>query len=149
MSRIKVVLSAASVFLVLPLFTGCQDNPAPSTSSSAASASGGSSAVATPAPAAGTYNHDMSAYKKLAQDALEKAKEDKLAEAHPITMQLEKVWDKGTDDMMKADTKLHTEIDDQMDAAIKATNPSEGGTKEKSVEELQKFIDMLDKVPAK
>ena len=91
----------------------------------------------------------MSAYKKIAEEALALAKEGKLAEAYPKTKELEKAYDGGTEDFKKANAKLWTEIDTQMDAAIDASNPSKGGTQEKATAELQKFIDMLAKVPAK
>jgi hypothetical protein len=128
MNRIKIVLSVTSLLLVVPLFAGCTEN--------------------TPTPPA-KYNHDMSPYKKIAGEAVKLAKEDKLAEAFPKTKELEKAFDDGTEDLKKADKVLWDKIDGQMDAAIDATNPNKGGTKEKSTEELQKFIDMLDKVPAK
>ncbi len=39
---------------------------------------------------AGEYNHDMSAYKKLAEEAMKLAKDDKLPEAYPKTKELER-----------------------------------------------------------
>jgi hypothetical protein len=122
-----------SLLLAMPVFVSCSDNAAPSKT-------GAKSA---------DYNHDMSEYKKLASEAMKLAGDDKLAEAFPKTKDLEKAFDKGTEDMKKADPKLWTEIDTQMDAAIDATNPSKDGTSKKAVAELQKFIDMLGKVPAK
>ncbi len=142
MNRIKFVLSVSFLFLAIPLFAGCseEEKGTPSPKASGAAKSEGSAAA---------YNHDMSKYKGLAEDAMKLAKDDDLAKAFPKTKELEKAYDDGTEDFKKAEPKLWTEIDTQMDAAIDATNPSKGGTKEKSTAELQKFIDMLDKVPAK
>ena len=91
----------------------------------------------------------MSEYQKLASEAMKLAGDDKLAEAYPKTKDLEKAFDKGTEDLKKADPKLWTEIDTQMDAAIDATNPAKDGTPKKAAAELQKFLDLLGKVPAK
>lgn len=132
MKRTEIVLAVAVLLSSLPCFVSC-----------------GGSATSKRAATALTYNHDMSAYKKIADDALALAKEGKLAEAYPKTKDLEKAFDGGTEDMKKADAKLWTEIDTQMDAAIDASNPSKGGTPEKAVAELQQFIDLLGKVPAK
>jgi hypothetical protein len=99
---------------------------------------------------AADYSRDMSSYKKMANDALKLVKDGKLADAHKkMKPELEKAWDKGTADMKKADAKLWTMIDKQMDVAIDATDAAKGGTAEKATAEIQKFIDMLDKVPAK
>lgn len=99
--------------------------------------------------AGATYNHDMSAYKKLAEDALKLAKDNNLPAAYAKTKDLEKVWDKGTEDFKKADLSLWTKIDDEMDVAIDATNPAKGATKAKSTAALQKWLDLLATVPAK
>jgi hypothetical protein len=128
MNRAKFVLGTIALLLAVPCLASAE---APKTA------------------AAPAYNHDMSAYKKLAEDALKLAQANNLAAAYPKTKELEKVWDKGTEDLKKAELKLWTEIDDQMDVAIDATNPAKGGTKEKSTKELQKWLDMLAKVPAK
>jgi hypothetical protein len=96
------------------------------------------------------YKTDMSAYKKLATEALKLVKDGKLADAHKkMKPELEKAWDKGTTDMKKADAKLWTQIDKQMDAGIDACDAAKGGTAEKATAEIQKFIDMLDKVSPK
>jgi hypothetical protein len=132
MNRAKIVLEIAVLLSAVPWLASCKDSGVPK-------------GAATPA----AYNHDMSAYRQIAEAALQLAKEGKLAEAYPKTRALEKSFDGGTEDMKKADAKLWTEIDTQMDAAIDASNPSKGGTPEKATAELQKFIDMLAKVPAK
>jgi hypothetical protein len=137
MNRPKIALCIGLLLLAVPMFVSCKGSTAPSKTGPKAEAK------------SGDYNHDMSAYKKLAEEAMKLAKEDKLAEAFPKTKELEKVFDKGTEDMKKADPKLWTEIDTQMDAAIDATNPSKEGTPKKATAELQKFIDLLGKVPAK
>jgi hypothetical protein len=136
MTWMKTVLGTAVLFSALPWFTGCGDSGRPASSKNSTTTSA-------------TYNHDMSAYKKLAEDAMKLANDGKLAEAFPKTKELEKAFDSGTEDLKKADAKLWTGIDTQMDVAIDATNPNKGGTKEKATAELQKFIDMLGKVPAK
>lgn len=141
MNRAKIVLAIVVVLLATPLLVSCKDNAASKGTGPKATAPKGAAATA-------AYNHDMSAYKKIAEEALKLAKEGKLAEAYPKTKELEKAYDNGTEDMKKADAKLWTEIDTQMDAAIDAANPSKGGTPEKATTELQKFIDMLAKVPA-
>jgi hypothetical protein len=132
MNRAKIVLGIAVLLLAVPLFVSCKDATAPKGAATTAA-----------------YNHDTSAYKKIAEDAMKLAKDGKLAEAYPKTKELEKAFDGGTEDLKKADAKLWTEIDTQMDAAIDASNPNKGGTPEKAAAELQKFIDMLAKVPAK
>lgn len=133
MNRAKIAVGVGLLLLAMPVFVSCQGSAAPSKKGAKS----------------GDYNHDMSEYKRLASEALKLAGEDKLAEAFPKTKELEKTFDKGTEDMHKADPKLWTEIDTQMDAAIDAANPSKEGTPEKATAELQKFIDMLDRVPAK
>ncbi len=132
MNRAKIVWGVVALLLAVPCLVSCKD----------------SDATKTPAVAA-AYNHDMSAYTKIAEDALKLAKENKLAEAYPKTKELEKAWDGGTEDMKKSDAKRWTEIDTQLDVAIDASNPAKGGTQEKAAAELQKYIDMLAKVPAK
>jgi hypothetical protein len=132
MNRAKIVLGIAVLLSAVPCFVSCRDSAAPKRPAATA-----------------VYNHDMSAYKKIAEDALKLAKEGNLAEAFPKTKELEKTFDGGTEDMKKADARLWTEIDTQMDAAIDASNPNKGGTPEKATAELQKFIEMLAKVPAK
>ena len=97
---------------------------------------------------AAKYKHDMSAYKKLAEDAIQKVKDGKMGAAHSTTKKLEKTWDKGTKDLKKADHGLWKKIDSQMDVAIDATNPGKGATADKATAELQKFIDLLGEVPA-
>jgi len=134
MNRAKTMLAIVVMSSTVPLLVSCSDSATPTPKGGAAAA---------------TYNHDMTAYKKIAEDALKLAKEGKLAEAYPKTKELEKSFDGGTEDMKKADARLWTEIDTQMDAAIDANNPNKGGTQEKATAELQKFIDMLAKVPAK
>ena len=132
MNRAKIVLGTAALLLAVPCLVSCKDSEAPK------------------APAmAAAYNHDISSYKKIAEDALKLAKENKLAEAYPKTKELEKTWDGGTEDMKKADAKLWTEIDTQLDVAIDATNPAKKATKEKATAELQKWLDLLAKVPPK
>ena len=141
MNRAKTALGISLLLLATTAFVSCKGNTTPSK---------GETKPGTKTEAkAGEYKHDMSAYKKLAKEAMVLAKADKLAEAHPKTRELEKVYDDGTDDLKKADAKLWHEIDDQMDAAIDATNPAKDATTKKSVAELQKFIDLLGKVPPK
>jgi hypothetical protein len=98
----------------------------------------------TPSTAA-AYNHDMSAYKKLAMDAMSLVKDGKMADALAKTKELESTWDKGTADFKKADKKAWKPIDKQMDAAIAATS---SGSASDATAALQKFLDMLAKVPA-
>ena len=137
MKRVNVALSIGLLLLAMPVFVSCQEENKP--------AGPGASSAAK----AGDYNHDMSEYQKLASEAMKLAGDDKLAEAYPKTKDLEKAFDKGTEDLKKADPKLWTEIDTQMDAAIDATNPAKDGTPKKAAAELQKFLDLLGKVPAK
>jgi hypothetical protein len=132
MIRANIALGI-SLLLAMPMLVSCSDTTVPSKA-------GAKSA---------DYNHDMSEYQKLASEAMKLAGDDKLAEAFPITKDLEKAFDKGTEDLKKANPKLWTEIDTQMDAAIDATNPSKDGTSQKATAELQKFLDLLGKVPAK
>jgi hypothetical protein len=132
MKRANIALGIGLLLLGLSVFVSCKGNTAPSKTGAKS----------------GDYNRDMSEYKKLASEAMKLAGDDKLAEAFPKTKDLEKAFDKGTEDMKKANPKLWTEIDTQMDAAIDATNPSKDGTPKKATAELQKFIDMLGKVPA-
>jgi hypothetical protein len=133
MHRLKTALGISLLLLALPVFVSCRDNKAPSKTQAKSL----------------EYNHDMSEYKKLASEAMKLAGDNKLAEAYPKTKELEKAFDKGTEDLKKADPKLWTEIDTQMDAAIDAANPAKDGTPKKAAAELQKFIDALGKVPAK
>ncbi len=133
MNRTFLIVAAASLLLSVPCMVSCKEGKTPSK----------------PAAKSADYNHDMSAYKTLAEEALKLAKANKLAEAYPKTKELEKAFDKGTEDLRKADPKLWTEIDTQMDAAIDAANPAKDGAAEKAAAELQKFIGMLGKVPAK
>ena len=100
------------------------------------------------ASAEAKYNHDMSAYKDLATAAMDLVKADKMADAHAKTKELEKTWDKNSKDLRKAKPKLWKSIDKQMDVAIDATNPGKGATADKATAELQKFLDLLAKVPA-
>ena len=86
---------------------------------------------------------DMSAYKKLAEEALAQAKAGKLKEAHAITKKLEKAYDKGTKGLKKADAKSWTEIDCQMDLAIEACAGTDATA---ATTELNKFIEDLAKV---
>ena len=136
MNRPNIALGISLLLLAVPMFVSCKKgDTAPSKTKAEAKS--------------GDYNHDMSEYKKLASEAMKLAGDGKLAEAFPKTKELEKAFDKGTEDLKKADAKLWTEIDTQMDAAIDAANPSKDGTPKKATAELQKFIDMLGKVPAK
>src|SRR5262245_21902854 len=68
-----------------------------------------------------TYNHDMSAYEKIANEALKLADAKDIAGAHKAMLKLEDKWDSGTKDLKAADAALWGQIDDQMDAGIKAT----------------------------
>jgi hypothetical protein len=147
MRRANIVLCVSLLLLATSVFVSCKKDAA-----TPAKAKTGGEAGA-PAAAAG---YDMTEYKKLAEEAMSLAKDDKqdekerMAKAFNITKKLEKVFDDGTAEFKKADAKLWTEIDTQMDVAMDATNPSkEGSSPKKSVAELQKFIDMLAKVPAK
>ncbi len=132
MNRMNIALGIG-LLLAMPVFVSCNDHTARSQ----------------PGANSGAYNHDMSEYKRLASEAMQLAGDDKLAEAFPKTKALEKAFDNGTEDLKKADPKLWTEIDTQMDLAIDAANPSKDGTPKKATAELQKFIDLLGKVPAK
>jgi hypothetical protein len=98
-----------------------------------------SSAHAAPA----TYSHDMSAYQKLATDALKLADANDVAGAHKAMMKLEDKWDSGTKDLKKADAALWSQIDDQMDAGIKATEAKD--TKKASTE-IKALLEKLDKI---
>ncbi len=138
MKRANIALSIG-LLLALTAFVSCKNNTPPSKP--------GTKAEPKSTAKAGEYNHDMSAYKKLAEEAMKLAKDDKLPEAYPKTKELEKVFDDGTKDLHEADVKLWKSIDDQMDVAINATNPAKDGTSKKSVAELQKYIEYLGKVP--
>jgi hypothetical protein len=102
------------------------------------------SAPAAPStPAA--YNHDMSAYKKLAMDAMSLVQAGKLPDAHAKTKELESTWDQGTHDFKKADKKNWKVIDKQMDVAIAATGTD---SVPDATAALQKFLDLLANVPS-
>jgi hypothetical protein len=124
MKRVTIALGIGSLFLLVsPLFTAG-------------------------ASAAGTYNHDMSVYKGLANAAMDLVKGGKMAEAHAKTKELEKAWDANTKDLRRAEPTIWRMIDKQMDVAIGATDPANKGTAEKATVELRKYLHWLGKVPA-
>ena len=92
------------------------------------------------APALAADGKDMSAYKKLAEDALAQVKAGKQTDAHATTKTLEKAYDKGTKALKKADKTLWTKIDKQMDVAIDACGGTDAAAAER---ELNKFIEFL------
>ena len=93
-----------------------------------------------------TYNHDMSAYKVLAEAALKAVKDGKMPSALVKAKELEKAFDDGTADFKKADPKLWKPIDKEMDVAIEAC---EGTDVTKATTELTKFLAMLAKASEK
>jgi high-affinity Fe2+/Pb2+ permease len=93
--------------------------------------------------AAPTYNHDMSAYEKIAGDALKLANANDIAGAHKALEKLEDKWDSGTKDLKTADAALWAQIDDQMDAGIKAT---EGKDSKKAAAEIKALLEKLGKI---
>ncbi len=93
-----------------------------------------------------TYNHDMSAYKTLADAALAAAKNSDWSTANAKTKELEKSWDKHTTDLKKADPTLWTTIDTQLDVAMDACKAKDVT---KATTELTTFDTDLAKVPAK
>ncbi len=98
--------------------------------------------AADPAP----YNHDMSAYKTIADAALTAAKAGDWATANAKAKELEKTWDKRTTDLKESDPALWTTIDSQLDAALDACNAKDAA---KAATELTTFDADLAKVPAK
>jgi hypothetical protein len=98
--------------------------------------------AADPAP----YNHDMSAYKTIADAALTAAKAGDWATANAKAKELEKTWDKHTTDLKKADPTLWTTIDSQLDVAMDACKSKDAA---KATTELTTFDTDLAKVPAK
>ncbi len=98
------------------------------------------------ADASATYNHDMSAYKALAEAALRAVKDGNMPAALAKTKELEKAFDDGTADFKKADPALWKPIDKEMDVAITAC---EGTDAAKATSELTKFLAMLAKVSQK
>jgi hypothetical protein len=89
------------------------------------------------------YNHDMSAYEKLASEALKLADAKDIAGAHKTMLTLEDKWDSGTKDLKAADAKLWSQVDDQMDAGIKAT---EGKDTKKASVAIKALLDKLGKI---
>lgn len=104
------------------------------------------SATLSAADAAASYNHDMSAYKTLAEAALQAVKDGKMPTAVTKTKELEKAFDDGTADFKKADPALWKPIDKEMDVAMEACAGTDAA---KATAELTKFIAMLAKVPKK
>ena len=98
------------------------------------------------AEASVSYNHDMSAYKALAEAALQAVKDGKLPVAVAKTKELEKAFDDGTADFKKADSATWKPIDKEMDVAMEACAGTDAA---KATAELTKFIAMLAKVPKK
>ena len=104
-------------------------------------------AAAADAPAAqAAYNHDMSAYKALADAGHQLAKDGKLPAALDKAKALEKAWDDGTADLKKADRKLWKTVDSQVDVAIDACKGTDGA---KAAATFAKFDELLATVPAK
>jgi hypothetical protein len=99
--------------------------------------------VANAVQAAGTYNHDMSAYEKIANEALKAANAGDAAGANKAMEKLESKWDAGTKDMKTADAALWAQVDDQMDAGIKATEAKDA---KKAATEIKALIDKLGKI---
>lgn len=89
------------------------------------------------------YNHDMSAYEKLANEALKAANANDVAGAHKALEKLEDKWDSGTKDLRAADAALWTQVDDQMDAGIKATEAKDA---KKAATEIKALLDKLNKI---
>ena len=93
--------------------------------------------------AAGTYNHDMSSYEKIASEALKAANAGDVAGAHKAMEKLEDKWDSGTKDLKAADAALWSQVDDQMDAGIKATEAKDA---KKAATEIKALLDKLAKI---
>jgi hypothetical protein len=102
----------------------------------------GLNGVAADAP---PYNHDMSAYKAIADAVLAAAKAGDWATAKAKAKELEKTWDKRTTDLKKADPALWTTIDSQLDVALEACQAKDAA---KATAELTTFAADLAKVPA-
>ena len=92
-----------------------------------------------------TYNHDMSAYRKLGESTLALVRDGKMSAAHDQILVLEKTWDKGTSDFKWASFEVYKPIDIQMDVAMDACEAKDSA---KAIGELEKFLAMLAKVPA-
>ena len=92
------------------------------------------------------YNHDMSAYKTLADAALTAAAAGDWTTANAKAKALEKAWDKHTKDLKKADPTLWTTIDTQMDVAMAACKSIDIA---KATSEFTTFDADLAKVPLK
>ena len=105
--------------------------------------------TATAQPAASaqtlTYNHDMSAYRKLGESTLTLIHDGKMAEANDQILRLEKTWDTGTSDFKWASFSVYKPIDIQLDVAIDACDAKNSA---KAITELETFLAMLAKVPA-
>jgi hypothetical protein len=99
--------------------------------------------LATSAVHAAGYSHDMSAYEKLANEALKLANAGDVAGAHKAMEKLEDKWDSGTKDLKAADAALWSQVDDQMDAGIKATEAKDA---KKSATEIKALLDKLAKI---
>lgn len=98
------------------------------------------------AAAEAAYNHDMSAYKAIAQAALQAAKDGKFDIVEKKAGELETAWDNGTKDLKSANKSLWKEIDRQMDMTIKVC---EGKNGSRQITEITAFIEKLNKVPAR
>jgi hypothetical protein len=90
-----------------------------------------------------SYNHDMSAYEKIATEALKLADANNVAGAHKAMIKLEDKWDSGTKDLKTADAALWAQIDDQMDAGIKATEAKDA---KKASVEIKALLEKLGKI---
>jgi hypothetical protein len=85
----------------------------------------------------------MSEYEKLANAALKLATANDVSGAHKALMKLEDKWDSGTKDLKTADAALWAQVDDQMDAGIKAT---EAKDPKKAATEIKALLDKLEKI---
>src|SRR6185436_18454630 len=92
---------------------------------------------------AGAYNHDMSAYQKIAGEALKRAQANDLAGAHKAMVDLEDKWDSGTKDLKAADAALWDKVDQRMDAGIKST---EGKDSKKAAADIKALLEELGHV---
>jgi hypothetical protein len=90
-----------------------------------------------------SYSHDMSPYEKLAGEALKLAEASDNPGAHKTMVKLEDKWDSGTKDLKSADAALWAQIDDQMDAGIKAT---QGKDSKRAAAEIKALLDKLGKI---
>ena len=92
---------------------------------------------------AATYNHDMSAYEKIASHALDRAEANDLGGAHKELVELEEKWDSGTKDLKAANAALWNQVDQRLDSALKS---SDGKDSKKAAADIKGLLDQLGHV---